>query len=247
MKVHQTAWGLLITVLLWLPASPLPAQRLQEIEERLKDPPPPRSGLIRAPFSDIWFPPHYFYRPVHCSRRVDRPPAADLEPAIFEQPFSLSGGFHYLYDTKGNLEGWRGEISVGTPFGKLSSDFTRFREELPPPGSRDYLNLYYADYRVGLYGPEWSLELGGGYTGIYRDENWHGGNFVVAMETRPLRYLAIDAEFRSSMIRGSHISDLKGGVSLAYHWGAVRLGWRYLNLEFGPRINGPEIGFTLRF
>jgi|GEM_PF-2914052 len=163
---------------------------------------------------------------------------SSLDPP--EKQFSVSGGFNYLYDTRGDLDGYQGELIVGTPIGKIGGDFTRFRENLKP--GHDYLNLYYIDYRFGFDLPGFTLDLGGGYAGLTGDHSYGGASFFLATQIWPLNPLGIDLMLRGSSINNTSVGDYRIGVSLAYHWGGIRIGYRYLNFENSPDIHGPEFG-----
>ncbi len=172
-------------------------------------------------------------------------PGIDLSPDIPEKRFSLTGGAHYFYDTHGDLDGFRGELLFGTPFGKLGGDFTRFREDLKP--GHDYLNLYYIDYRFGFDLPGFTFDVGGGYAGMTRDHSYDGGSVFLAAQVWPLDPLGIDVMLRGATINRSSVGDYRIGVSLVYRWGGIRIGYRYLNFEKSPDIYGPEFGIQFWF
>ncbi|MFH1037541.1 MAG: hypothetical protein V1789_02585 [PVC group bacterium] len=231
---------LIVLIVIW--NVPAQAGRLEDIENGV------RSSSSPSIAADDGFDPSFLLAPFFQPRCYYPYPYYYTEPEIdlsgIEVPvtrnFSLSAGVHYLYDTRGDLDGYRGELLFGTPIGKLGGDFTRFQEDLKP--GHDYLNLYYIDYRLGFDLPGFTFDVGGGYSGLYRDHAYGGGNVLLAIEAWPLTPLGFDATVRYSNIHHSGLGDYRAGINLVYRWGGLRVGYRYLHFEDGPDIRGPEFG-----
>ena len=226
------------------------AGRLEEIQETIEEkkeekkkkrtgdyhPTPP------SPDYDFdWFPYSFVYLPHPYHQREDK---YEYSRQVDERNYSLVAGFHYFYDTEGDLEGFRGSARLRTPFGGLEGDFTRFREDIKP--GHDYLNLFYLDYLFGFMTEQAIIEFGFGYTGLQGRYYQDGPNLAASLELLPGNPLVIDLGVKYSSIEGSETTDFRIGLGLVYHLAELRLGYRYIRFE-GPDISGPEFGLRFWF
>ena len=238
---------LIVSLLLLFRAIEGRAGRLADIEETVRTAPSHSGGWHPDDDDDYYDPlvgPFFYgrsYYPYPYYHRY-RPQS---EERMVTRTFSFSGGLHYLYDIDGDLEGYRGDVRVGTPVGKLGADFTRFREDLNP--GHDYLNLYYLDYSFGFDLPEFSFDFGFGYSGLQGHKTYNGGNIFLAVEAWPLHPLGVDLMVKASTIHDSNVYDYRIGINLVYRRFGLRLGYRYLDFEGNNDIRGPEAGVTVRF
>jgi hypothetical protein len=112
----------------------------------------------------------------------------------------------------------------------------------------DTLHFYQAHalYRMGV-GPrvETSLALGGMWL-RGEENNASAVSMGLPIKYWPSRRLGVEFRPMFGFFEAGTLYDLEAGFLLRYEYGALRLGYRWVESQ-GERLSGPRIGISLRF
>ena len=253
MKLKKRFIALLSFILFFSPTIPLiprvRAGRLKKIEKAVgKSKSTSGSYTPGAPVTTYNYSRYDYSSPSYSSSSGGRRSYTNGPAEISEfrgKSYSIVSGFHYLYDTKGDLDGFTGLLRWRTHYGGLEGDFTRFREQVET--GNDYLNLYYCNIFTTLIGKRFILDTGFGYTGIDGEEQFSGFGIACNLNVYPLNPFVLNLNGKGSLVHHTFIGDFRAAIGIVYAFVELRIGFRYLAVENAPGIQGPVFGINLNF